>query len=315
MDCPTQPGSWIEDVGVNEIGSNGKLPLESSINNNMEEVAMKIIHRKDFDPSDTGRALRLAIAKKMYVVSLKLTMFDNFSCNMIDLQKALTYKAYFIAARILEHKSFPINSYGNFRRNSLIQAIQCGAWVICYKILQDPGLDINHVDKYKKNALMYLIEWHRNCWDYSRKNFYDINKVNEEDRQWKVELYNLILTRPDLDINYQDKRGHTAYLYLFKQVDIIYTLSKTARKLMLDHPNMDINLRIGDDYTVFLRAIYWDQDSEHVAMLMDHPSFMKNVKNLGGCIYDTEKINKLSAEHKQKFNKIWRMVHAQFVPV
>jgi len=88
----------------------------------------------------------------------------------------------------------------------------------------------------------------------------------------KIEIVKMLLDNPNIDINIQDKNGHTALIHAITNNKIEIV------KMLLDHPNIDINFQNKNGNTALIHAIS-NNKIEIVKMLLDHPNIDINFQN------------------------------------
>ena len=287
--------------------------IEFMIKNNMEEAVLKLLNHERTVLQTKERALRLSIAKKMYKVSDKLLNDDRLICDISDFEKAMLYEEYDIAIRIFLHKGYVRNQNPRNQR-VLLSAVEQGAWDVCKMLLKSDRIDINYVDRRGRNALMKLITWCGPVIDIhpypvitpGYTEYKEKEKVDEENR---FEIYKMILDRPELDINHQDEDGHTAYTYVVKCLNPYPKGPITYNKLMLARSDINLNVKVNGSSTVWMYAIYSNQDSDFVGLVMDHPNLLKDIGNINSCEYNRYTICKLSKGYRLRFDEIWEEVH------
>lgn len=318
-----------EDFDVNDIDSKDKTALEHAINNNMEEVAIKIINHKTFDSIRHRRALRYAICKRLTKVCELLLEHSSTPCTIYDFERALIHKLNDIAMKIINHSTYDITSFGHYKYNSVMLSINYEAWEICIHILKTKQFDINHTHSYGKNLLIMIIVYSNNIYYRNSKLTYPEKKVIEElNETYRFEIYSLIISDPKLNINYIDE-NETAYTLLNTEFNGGYRAPFKYHELMLKREDINLHLQLNKINTVFSEsAIYFASrfdrvnrgikidnfGPEYVDLLFEHPNLYKNIDKILDTEYHTYHICDLPEKYRKIFNSLYGKNKLQNVP-
>jgi len=160
--------------------------------------------------------------------------------------KACRYNNIEVIELLLQHPKIDINVQNNLGNTAYITCCKFGYVNIIKKLHKFKNLNIHLQNLYGKTAFMTSIYNYKTIKELLKHEDIDVNILSTNNITTlmivinsSVDIVNLLLQCPKIDINLQDWNGNTALMYCCKQmnierVDII--------KKILQHPKIDINL-------------------------------------------------------------------------
>ena len=249
------------------------IQLDKLIETNKPNIVKYALNNKLLDPNlqygeenvddDLHKytALMLTIYVENNEIAKILLMNPKIDVNLVPngnqpaLVLAISRKNYEIAKMLIEHPKIDVNLGENVGITPLIDAILEGkykSYEIAMMLLDHPKINVNSLDHSGETALMNTLH------SVHPMDHYDIIK--------------LLLERPDIDVNLQNKDfGRTALMIAINgnKYEIV--------KLLISHPNTDVNLEDKEGYTPLMKAVNCSYDI--AKLLLKHPKI------------DTTKIN------------------------
>jgi ankyrin repeat protein len=190
---------------------------------------------------------------------------------------------------LLSCRHIDVNAILKNGQSALIMAIKKNYLTIIQALIKRDDLQINYENKDDDTPLLYAIELYKNelnelnaLWSSAVgvSSAIGINENNRHVYDTKViTLFNILhalLKHKNIDLNYKSKKNRTALLVAiyYEQNDVV--------KLLLSHPNLDVNLRatIGLYCCTPLMLAVNKENSEIVTQLLNHKKIDINMLSI-----------------------------------
>lgn len=191
----------------------------------------------------------------------------NNSTALMVLAKQLETKAVVKVAKLLLEKNV-ININNVDKENMTLMDYVCNNFntgEFFHIILNHPAYDVNNIDVNGYTSLLY-----------------QCSTVNSH-RQHSSEIVEMLLKKPNINVNATNKNGETALTMLITESNSPYTEKKLEH--LLKHPKIDVNLFNYKGLTpLMLCAKLYAQEGMDtvVKLLLEHPNIKPKINNIEG---------------------------------